>query len=206
MGRRLRTLVRMNPLIPVDLSAKEFMANAQMLRPLGDIYGTLPIRITINHITTEAQPFFTPVDPELHGALRDLGYEILEDIQEACGALDDPDMWYAGVDEGIEPVSDDHVRLVMWAMQRELNRETRISRADNKTRLSAAPLVELPWRVQRALTERRRLRYKEWGIGEKQWAENRWSLWDVPLDPEYQSRRELRGLAEQNDASPRPTP
>jgi hypothetical protein len=47
---------------------------------------------------------------------------------------------------------------------------------------------------------RRRLRFAEWGIGRQQWLANTWNLWAVPLDPDYFSRREARGLAEGNDA------
>jgi hypothetical protein len=143
-----------------------------------------------------------PSDASLHPALQDLAYEINEDIHEACFAFDDPDIWYPGVDEGIEPVPDEHVELVMWAMQRELNREPRPSTTTMKA-LPAPPLSELPWRVQRALAERRRLRFQQWGIGRKQWEARTWSLWDVPLDPEYTSRREDRGLSEANNAFPR---
>jgi hypothetical protein len=132
-------------------------------------------------------------DPDLPGALQDLGYEIIEDIRDAGPALHDPNHFYPGVDEGIEPVSDDHVRLVMWAMQRELNRELRPGMFNGwSVPLPAFPLEELPWRVQRALAERRRLRYQEFGIGRKQWEENRWSLFDIPEDPDWTPRRHIR--------------
>lgn len=136
----------------------------------------------------------TPRDPDLHPALQDLGDEINEDIHEALDALDDPNAYYPGVDEGIEPVTDEHVKLVTWAMQRELERELRPAegRAGLLTSLPAAPLYELPWHIQRALAERRRLRFKQWGIGREQWLNGTWSLWDVPEDPDYISRRASR--------------
>ncbi len=135
-------------------------------------------------------------DPELHLALQDLGNEINEDIREALEALDDPRAWYPGVDNGIEPVTDEHVRLTIWALQRELNRELRSSTGYNGPgALPAAPLHDLPAHVQRALVERRRLRYKQWGIGKPQWEANSWSLWDVPEDEGYRPRRAER-LAE----------
>lgn len=136
----------------------------------------------------------TPRDPDLHPALQDLGDEINEDIREACFAFDDPALYYAGVDEGIEPVTDDHVKLAIWAMQRELDRELRPAegQAGMLSSLPAAPLWELPWHVQRALVERRRLRYSQWGITREAWTKGTWSLWDVPEDPEYTPRRANR--------------
>lgn len=135
-------------------------------------------------------------DPELPSSLQDLGDEINEDVSEACAALDDPECWFAGVDEGIEPVDDEHVSRVIAALQRELDRELRRYKTAFGLR-PAAPLVELPWRVQRAVAERRRLRYAQFGIGQKQWETNSWSLWDVPEDPDWLPRRTRRinGLA-----------
>lgn len=135
-------------------------------------------------------------DPDLHPALQDLGDEISEDIREALDALDNPAHYYAGIDEGIDPVSDDHVALVIWALQRELNRELRTGAGlyGSNSVLPAAPLSGLPWNIQRALAERRRWRYREWGIGREQWQRGAWSLWDVPEDAGYVSRRSQRLL------------
>ncbi len=136
-------------------------------------------------------------DPDLHPALQDLGDEINEDIREALAALDDPHHYYPGIDEGIEPVSDEHVELVTWALQRELNRELRTGGGfyGSTAVLPAAPLAALPWDVKRALAERRRWRYKQWGLGKDQWKRGSWSLWEVPDDPEYVPRRSQRLLA-----------
>jgi hypothetical protein len=136
----------------------------------------------------------TPRDPDLHPALQDLSDEINEDIREALYALDDSDLYYAGIDEGIEPVPDEHVKLVIWAMQRELDRELRPAegQAGMLSSLPAAPLHDLPWHVQRSLVERRRWRFQQWGIGREQWQRGTWSLWDVPEDPDYVPRRALR--------------
>lgn len=136
-------------------------------------------------------------DPSLHSALQDLGYEIGEDIREACEAFNNPDVYYPGVDEVIEPVTDEHITLVIWGMQRELNRELRApSGSYGKPALPAVPLEKLPWRIQRALVERRRLRYLQYGIGREQWENGTWSLWDVMEDPEFVPRRTLRLAAE----------
>lgn len=139
-------------------------------------------------------PQWSARDPDLPPALQDLADEINEDIREALNALDNPKYYYPGVDSGIEPVSDDHVKLVIWAMQRELNRELRPHEwhYGGSPPLPAAPLEQLPWEVQRALAERRRLRFAQWGIFREQWEKGKWSLWEVPLDPDYVPRRAQR--------------
>jgi hypothetical protein len=114
----------------------------------------------------------------LHSGLQDLAYALTVDIIGACDAYDNPDVYYPGVDEGIEPVTDEHIKLVMWGMNRELLRELRHGRP-------AVTLADLPWRIQRALAERRRLRYLQWGIGQEQYERGTWSLWDVPEEPEW---------------------
>jgi hypothetical protein len=210
-GRRLRVLVRLananDPsLFELGKSRLDLLASmegAEKLRALADPHGAYPLRISgyPQEVTTEPTGVYIGRDAQLHPALRDLAYEILEDLQEACAAFDNPDVWYPGVDDGIEPVPDDNVRLVTWATQRELDRERRLPRTgDSLDPLPPVPLADLPWRIQRAFAERRRLRYQQWGIGRTQWEENNWSLWGIPLDPEYRSRREARGLREENDS------
>lgn len=117
-------------------------------------------------------------DPELHGALQDLARAVVTDLTEACAAFDNPDLYYPGVDEGIEPVTDEQVELVTWAVMRELKREPRRT-------LPSAPIDQLPWNIRRAFAERRRLRFQQWGIGRVQWETNSWSLWDVPEDVDW---------------------
>lgn len=129
-------------------------------------------------------------NPEVPDALQDLAEEIAIDVHEACAAFDNPDVWYPGVDDGIDPVADEHVTLVIASMQRELNRERRNALGQNtEPKLPPAPLDELPQRVQRALVERRRLRFAQYGIGRKQWESGMWSLWDVPEDSDWAPRR-----------------
>lgn len=139
-------------------------------------------------------PVRTPRDPDLHPALQDLADEVNEDVREALEALDEPHAYFPGIDEGIDPVPDEHVKLVMWALQRELDRELRTGSGSlsSLSPLPAAPLADLPWDVQRALAERRRWRYRQWGLGRDQWERGEWSLWDVPADPEYVPRRSAR--------------
>jgi len=135
------------------------------------------------HHITEIPPAGTEPtlsDLSLHHGLQDLATMIVRDLTEACEALDDPKLEYPGVDAGIEPVSDDHVALVIWASQRELNRELR-PRA-RQPRRPAVVLSELPWHIQRAFVERRRLRYLEWGIDRDTWERGWWTFGQVPDD------------------------
>ena len=154
----------------------------------------LPLRVGLGPLIRELPAAVERSrDPELHLALQDLANEINEDIREALEVLDDPRAYYPGVDIGIEPVTEEHVRLTVWALQRELDRELRSSSGYNGPgSLPAAPLAELPGHVQRALVERRRLRFMQWGIGRAQWEANDWSLWDVPEDVSYLPRRAER--------------
>jgi hypothetical protein len=132
-------------------------------------------------------------DPSLHGALQDLADEINEDIREALFAFDS-EIYYPGIDEGIEPMNDEHVKLVIWAMQRELNRELRAGpNGVGFAPLPPAPLAQLPWEIQRALAERRRYRYVvEYGISREDWQEGVWSVWKIREDPDWIPRRALR--------------
>jgi len=167
------------------------------LQAARDDLATLPLRVgdcTELHTAIPTDYQRTARDPDLHPALQDLGDEINEDLHEAMQAFDDPSFFFPGVDTGIEPVPDEHVKLVIWAMQRELDRELRPGPGgvSAMTTLPAAPLTDLPWHIQRALAERRRLRFAEWGIGREQWLSGTWSLWDVPEEPEWVPRRSRR--------------
>ena len=124
-------------------------------------------------------------DSELHDGLQDLGNQITHDVHDALFAFDDPDHYYPGAPLGsIDPVPDDHVRLVMAAMQRELDREPRTAQGllGGGGYLPVPQLNELPWHTQVALAERRRYRFKQWGIGHAEWERNEWSIWNVPDD------------------------
>jgi len=163
---------------------------------------SIPRRRTFDRIPTSEEyaiPTGQNREDEVTAILQDLAWEITDDITEACDAFDNPDAWYPGVDDGIEPVTDEHVELVIWGLQRELNREPRIRPGGGPMR-PAPPLNELPWRVQRALAERRRLRYLQFGIGREQWERNSFSLWDIWEDPDWLPRRVLRQEALKNGA------
>jgi hypothetical protein len=181
----------------------ELMQAIERSPRFADVRQTLSdLSLRVNHNTVirsvdEYKGTVDGLDPNLHPALQDLAYEINEDIVEACQAFDNPDHYYPGIDDGIEPVGDEHVSFVIWGLQRELNRETRspAGRPWAGEKLPPAPLAQLPWRIQRALVERRRWRYLQWGIGREQWLAGRWSLWEVMEDPGYVPRRVQRLLA-----------
>ncbi len=125
------------------------------------------------------------MNPNLHPALQDLGWLLAYELTQACHAFDNPDLHYPGV-ETEEPVTDEHVQLVIMATQRELDRELRYGRgAHTDTRRPAAPLDKLPWRIQRAFVERRRYLYSLYGIGQEEWQRGTWSLWKVREDPDW---------------------
>lgn len=175
----------------------ERVAEEADLEAVRGLLGSLELRLgQARPLLTEKpdNPQWSARDPDLPPALQDLGDEINEDIREALEALDNANHYYAGVDSGIEPVPDEHVKLVIWAMQRELNRELRPQEGHygGSPPLPAAPLEQLPWHIQRALAERRRLRYCQWGIARADWEAGRWSLWRVPVDPGYVPRRAQR--------------
>jgi hypothetical protein len=141
------------------------------------IFSKLPMLTDIIHVASNR-------DPELSTILQDLADEIQTDISEACEAFHNPKVHYPPPEEGsIEPVTDDHVRAVITGLQRELDRELRDNGIPGGKRLPAAPLKDLPWRIQRALVERRRYRFLEWGITKTDWESKTFSLFNVRDDP-----------------------
>jgi hypothetical protein len=175
MGRRLRAFCH-------AVKARHVPEDDQKLtmRELYAKYHGLPalMSLPISVHTTEHR------DPELHYGLQDLGWMIGWDLAEA-GACIDGTRHYAGIDDGIEPVSDDHVRAVIPMLQRELNRELRTNPKTGGPIRPGLPLASLPWQVQRAIVERRRLRYQQWGITPDSWAAGTWSVWEVPEDADW---------------------
>lgn len=170
--------------IPDGLFSPDWTVREMLENPPPALFEDQPISI---HVTPAR-------DLELVPAFQDLANEISEDLREACFAFDNPDLWYPGVDDdSIPPVSDDHIATVIPALQRELNRELRASPPYGiGTPRPAAPLAKLPDRIQRAIVERRRLRYQEFGITHEVWERGTWSLSDIPLDPEWIPRRAKR--------------
>lgn len=131
----------------------------------------------------------------LHDALQDLADEFIEDVTEACAALVNPDHFYPGIDDGIEPVADAHIEQVIAAMQPELNRERRdpwpSTSRNGSNSLPAVPLASLPHRIQRAIVERRRLRFLQYGVDKRAWERDAWSVWNVAVDPDFVPRRKV---------------
>lgn len=121
-------------------------------------------------------------DAVLHVALQDLGWLIGWELTQACGAFDNPDLWYPGIDDGIEPVPDEHIDLVIWATTREIIREQPRLGGDRR---GVPPLADLPQRIKRAFVERRRWHYQCYGIGRKEYETNCWSLWNVNEDADW---------------------
>lgn len=182
----------------IELTVGQAYLNAMENQEQRDALSALPLRVinplyqrsssssTLSEIPTNlsVDEIKRMRDPELHRALQDLAYTLGMELTLACEAFDDPDVWYPGVYEGIEPLDDDHVRLVIWGAQRELYRELRPTRWAGPPR-PAAPLDQLPFRVQRAYAERRRWHYLQYGIGRTEFETNRWSFWNVNEDPDW---------------------
>lgn len=176
----------------------ELMQFTQQFDPAREMFSRLRLRNGVSSTTPATiesiQESPGNRNPELAFCLQDLGNEINEDIRDACEVWRDPGLYYPGIDEGIDPVSDDHIDLVIWALQRELDRETRPGIVGER-HLPAPPLMELPQRIKRALVERRRYRYAQWGIRREQWESGWFNLWDVPENPDWVPRRQLRMAA-----------
>lgn len=174
VGRRNRVIARMGGMygdrLPDPLPLRVGKAISQM-------YSDIPQDYVLND--TQAA-----VDPQLHSALHDLSLLIVRDVKLAAEAAY-YGTEYAGVDEGIEPVSDEHVALVIWATQRELTRERRppLGADYREGKLPAVQLAEFPWAIQRAFAERRRKHYTDYGIGKFQWENNYWTVEGVQEDP-----------------------
>ena len=109
-------------------------------------------------------------DPELVPMLQDLG-DIL--AIEATNAFTSD--YYPGIPDVIVP--DEHVDVVMRALQREMDREGK-SRQREPVRYE-----ELARERQRALAERRRHWFAKFSITPERWQTGKWSLWEVADEP-----------------------
>ena len=118
-------------------------------------------------------------DPELEVGLQDLADIIAWEAHQAFVAD-----YYPGVVD-IKALTDEEVDMVMWGMQREMNREGQSRRKrPNK-------YADLPRERQIALAERRRYWFGVFGITPETWKIGRWNLWNVsnirpPEGPNYQ--------------------
>jgi len=113
------------------------------------------------------------VDPELPEILQDLGYYISAECTNAIREAHFP-----GVVD-IDPISNEHVTVVMQALNREMKREA------TRRGKTWVDFTTLPWERQVALAERRRYWYSRFGITPAVWAreEKTFSLWDVSDEP-----------------------
>lgn len=116
-------------------------------------------------------------DPELVPMLQDLA-DILADEATSAFSAD----YYPGMPDVNVP--EEHVDVVMHALQREMDRE-------GKSRQRVPSRYEdLPRDRQRALAERRRWWFGRYSITPERWQTGKWVLWDVvdELMPELQSQ------------------
>jgi hypothetical protein len=117
----------------------------------------------------------------LHPALQDLADQIAWRISDIMNALWARRMHTIHCLRIFPPVSDEHVELVCMALERELMRETRLSRDGSYLR-PHLPLSELPANIKRAVAEWRRAEYYAWGITNEVWHTGKWSILHVPDD------------------------
>lgn len=121
----------------------------------------------LNHIPIANKAKHNNCNDELISPLQDLGEVIAYEATQAFQARH-----YPGV-PGIQMISDDRVSEIMTAMQRELDREAK------SRRQVPAHLFTLPIERQRALAERRRYWYGEFGITPETWKTGHWNIWHV---------------------------
>lgn len=106
------------------------------------------------------------VDVELNYSLQDLADIVAWEATEAFTAHH-----YTGRD--VEALSKDHIHELMVALQREMDRES------HRTGRKPGVFLDLPFERQRALAERRRWWFQQFGITPRQWKKGTFSLWKV---------------------------
>jgi hypothetical protein len=109
-------------------------------------------------------------DPELVPMLQDLADIVAWEATQAFTGG-----YYPAIPDIFVP--EDHVTLVMEALQREMDRE---GKSRQKTPVSFASLA--PDR-KRALAERRRWWFSKFSITPERWKTGTWSLWEVVDEP-----------------------
>jgi len=105
-------------------------------------------------------------DPELVPMLQDLANILAAEATQAFS-----EAYFPGVPDVHVP--EDHVEIVMRALQREMDREGK-SRQRRPVEFTA-----LPRERQRALAERRRWWFQKFSITPERWQGGYWSLWEV---------------------------
>jgi hypothetical protein len=109
-------------------------------------------------------------DPELVPMLQDLANILAWEATEAFTSS-----YYPGIPDMNVP--EDHVSVVMKALQREMDREGK-----SRQRIPV-DFLALPRDRQRALAERRRWWFTKFSITPERWQSGYWSLWNVSDEP-----------------------
>ena len=125
------------------------------------------IRKVLSRIPFAQKTMVMRGDPEIHNCLQDLADVVCWEASESFSAD-----YFPGVVD-VEALDDEHVKLIMSMMQREMDRE------GNRAGIKPAVFVDLPWERQVALAERRRFWFGIYGISPKQWKRGYFSLWNV---------------------------
>ena len=125
------------------------------------------VRKALSRIPFAQRTTVTHGDPEIHICLQDLADVICWEASEAV-----TNSYFPGAVD-VEALEDDHVKEIMIALQREMDRE------GNRTGIVPAVFVDLPWERQVALAERRRWWFTQFAIPPKQWKKGYFSLWKV---------------------------
>jgi hypothetical protein len=123
-------------------------------------------------------------DPELVPMLQDLADIVAWEATQAFTTT-----YYPGLPDIFVP--EDHIAVVMEALQREMDRE-------GKSRQKIpVDFASLPPDRQRALAERRRWWYSKFSITPERWKGGTWSLWEVSTEglPEMEPSAAALALA-----------
>ncbi len=139
------------------------------------------IRKELSKLPISRPPAHSNANAELIGPLQDLADIITHEIKLAY-----TESYYPGVVD-VDPLTEEHVEQIMIGMQREIDREQRISlelgEDGNKRMKRTVHLPSLSKERKIALAERRRLWFSVFGITPESWKKGTWSLWKVSNDP-----------------------
>ena len=125
------------------------------------------VRKALSRIPFVQRTTVTHGDPEIHICLQDLADIVCWEASESFVSS------YFPRPVDVDALDDDHVKEIMIAMQREMDRE------GNRTGIKPAVFVELPWERQVALAERRRWWFSIFGVPPKRWKKGYFNLWNV---------------------------
>lgn len=163
------THIKKHPIKPFRSTCRSLMAAC---------YRDKEICAALRNLPITRSPISSSADPEIEGALQDLADIVTWEAHQAFIS----DYYPCPIE--VQAMTDDEVDTVMWAMQREINRE-----GSNRNK-RPPKYVDLPRERQIALAERRRYWFEVFGITPESWKTGRWSLWKVknirpPEGPKY---------------------